>query len=85
MTTSDLLIRVVASGEFIGGSFHGKLLRFCIAGEYKNRWRNCIYHDKIGVFDKSEHLKDLVEITQGFWIISLRIIKKIIVHRSTLT
>ena len=23
----------------------------------KNRWRNCIYHDIIGVFDESETLK----------------------------
>lgn len=32
----------------------GKLLRFCIAGKYKNQWRNCIYHDIIGVFGENE-------------------------------
>ena len=28
-----------------------------IVREYKKRWRNCIYHDIIGVFDESETLK----------------------------
>lgn len=33
------------------------MLRFCIAREDRNRWRNCIYYDIIGVFDESETLK----------------------------
>lgn len=30
---------------------------FCIVREYKIWWRNCIYHDIIGVFNESENLK----------------------------
>ena len=35
----------------------GDCSAFCIVREHKNQWRNCIYHDIIGVFDESETLK----------------------------
>ena len=39
------------------GIVAGKMHRFCIVREHRNRWRNCIYYDIIGVFDESETLK----------------------------
>lgn len=49
------IIKRIIEGQGSIRSGVGKLLRFCIVREHKNRWKNCIYHDIIGVFVESKN------------------------------